>query len=233
MIESNNNQKKKRGRPTASNQIDKTVILDIAIQEFAKKGFDGAKKGDIAKAAGIANSFMNYHFESKEDLWKLAVTHLGEKLNQKFIVSASYLKDLSGLVALKAFTRQFIYFSAEYPEFYKIVFHEMCTQTERADWLVESILRPLHKTYFGPLTSSKELPEELRNISYGGFSSIIIGAANVYFIHEFEMKKLYGVNPRTPEEIEKHADLVIDLLKTAESPPPSPLQRGRYTVLSF
>jgi len=42
----------------------------------------------------------------------------------------SYFKDLKGIAALKTYIRQFVYFTAEHPEFHKVVFHEMCTQTE-------------------------------------------------------------------------------------------------------
>ena len=140
MSTNNANQKKKRGRPKGSKQIDKTAILEVAIQEFANRGFDGARQRDIALTAGITISLMNYHFDGKNDLWKQAVSHLGKKLTQRFIEVQGYFKDLKDIAALKAYTRQFIYFSAEHPEFYKIVFHEMCTKTERATWLIETIL---------------------------------------------------------------------------------------------
>jgi len=56
-------------------------------------------------------------------------------------------KDLEGLAALKAYTRQLIYFCAEHPEYYKLVFHEMCTKTERATWFIENITLPSDKWY--------------------------------------------------------------------------------------
>ncbi len=212
MTTSNNLPKKKRGRPVGSKQIDKVAILNIAIQEFANKGFDGVRQRDIAKKASITNSLMNYHFDSKEDLWKQAIIQLGEKLKLRYAEVQGYFKDLEGLPALKAYTRQFIHFSAEHPEFYKVVFHEMCTQTERADWLVDTILSPLHQVFGGVSLNEESGQEEFRGFPVANLSSIIIGAANVFFIHAFQMEKMYGVNPFKKEEIEKHADIVIELL---------------------
>ena len=51
----------------------------------------------------------------------------------------------------------------------------------------------------------------------GGFPianmlSITVGAANVFFIHNYHLEKMYGVNPFDKEEIVKHADIVIEML---------------------
>ena len=173
---------------------------------------DGLPGKIIAEKAGIANSLMNYHFESKDDLWKQCVMQLGKRLEKRNAEVQAYFKDLHGIAALKAYTRQFIYFSAEHPEFYKVIFHEMCTQTDRADWLVETILRPLHDVFGGSQVSKASGKEEFRGIPSANISSIIIGASNVFFIHAFQMKKMYNTDPFEKDEIEKHADIVLDIL---------------------
>jgi len=167
---------------------------------------------EIAQKAGMANSMLTYHFKKKENLWKQSVAQLGKKLQERFIQIDSVLIDVEGMAALKAYTRQFIYFSAEYPEFYKIVFHEMCTKTARADWIIETVLAPLHR--FFKKNSNAENGEKS---TMGGFPianmlSITVGAANVFFIHNYHLEKMYGVNPFDKEEIVKHADIVIELL---------------------
>jgi len=175
MDKTNNKQKKKRGRPKASKQIDKKAILEIAIQEFANKGFGGVRQRDIAEQAGIANSLMNYHFESKEDLWEQAISQMGEKLMQRYVEVKSYFKDLEGIAAMKAYTRQFVYFSAEHPEFFKIFFHEMCTQTKRADWLVDTILMPLHNFFGRNKVNPESGVEEFKGYPTANLASILIG----------------------------------------------------------
>lgn len=205
-------EKKKRGRPYASKQIDKIHLLETAVKEFANFGFEGTLQKNIARKARIANSLMNYHFDDKEDLWKQSVQELANKLNQRFSEIENYFKDLQGIPAFKAYTRQFIYFSAEHPEFYKIIFHEMCTKTERANWLVAYILTPIHQLFEqkeGNAAQSKKGPLDL---PFANFESLIIGAANIFFIHSFQMEKMYGINPFEKKEIERHADLMIELI---------------------
>ena len=205
-------EKKKRGRPKGSKQIDKAAILEVAFREFATKGFDGTRQRDIASMADITNSLMNYHFDGKEDLWKQSVTHLGKKLTKRFLEIQSYFKDLEELSAMKAYTRQFIYFSAQHPEFYKIVFHEMCTKTKRAKWLIETILAPMHHLTEKANRKNTEGKMVFRGYPLPNLFSMIIGSANVFFIHVYQMENMYGIDSFDEKEIEQHADVVIDLL---------------------
>jgi len=44
-------------------------ILDAAERLFAGKGFDGVSTAVIAKAAGVSQSQIHYHFDTKKKLW--------------------------------------------------------------------------------------------------------------------------------------------------------------------
>lgn len=212
MLRPDSSQKKKRGRPFASKQVNKELILDIAIEEFGNKGFDGTKQKDIARKAGVSNPVLNYHFKDKDDLWRQSVLQLAKKFKIKYDEISGYFKDLDGVSALKAYTRQVVYFSAEQPAFHKIVFHEMCTKTERADWLFSTVLEPFHQFIDNNYSPQKNGKLEFKGYPAANLSSLIIGASNIFFVHAFQMEKMYGVNPFDKEEIEKHADIVVDLL---------------------
>lgn len=45
------------------------LILAAAERVFLAKGFAGAALGEVADAAGVTKSLIQYHFESKEGLW--------------------------------------------------------------------------------------------------------------------------------------------------------------------
>ncbi len=200
---------KKRGRPVANQQLDKSKVLEVALKEFAQKGFDGAQFKTIAKEANMSPSLINYHFDGKEDLWKQAIQKLGEQLSKRFREVKSYFKDLEGVPWMKAYTRQFVYFSAEHPEFYKIIFHEMCNPSERSKWLIDTILIPIQEELGIPLLLDSKVKHKIfSEVSLAHFTSLLIGAANVFFVHVFEMKYRFGVDSLNPEEIEKYADFV-------------------------
>ncbi|MFG3259381.1 TetR/AcrR family transcriptional regulator [Streptomyces sp. NPDC048172] len=45
------------------------LLLDAAKEEFAAKGFAGARVQDIADRAGLNKQLISYHFGGKEGLW--------------------------------------------------------------------------------------------------------------------------------------------------------------------
>jgi len=206
--------KRKRGRPSLQKEIDLEKVLEIAINSFANEGYNGTSMNAIAKEAGYTKAVLHYHFKTKDTLWKKAVLHLNDKLIKRYEEMQSYFKDLDGLAALKAYTRQFVYFCAEHPEYYKIVFHEMCTKTERATWFLDNVSSPSIKWYLEENKKVKDKQLKFKGYPAANMSTILYGAANSFFIHAFQMEHMYGVNPFDKAEIEKHADIVIDLIYT-------------------
>jgi AcrR family transcriptional regulator len=58
--------KRKRLDPVKTRETILTAALDV----FAEKGFDGTSIADIAAVAQVPKSLLQYHFGSKEELWK-------------------------------------------------------------------------------------------------------------------------------------------------------------------
>lgn len=54
-------------------KMDEQVILDAAAEEFAEKGFDGARVDAIAKRAGINKAMLYYRVGDKEELYRRVV----------------------------------------------------------------------------------------------------------------------------------------------------------------
>jgi AcrR family transcriptional regulator len=46
-------------------------ILEAARREFGRKGFDGARVGEIARQAGVNKGLIFYYFQSKEELFRV------------------------------------------------------------------------------------------------------------------------------------------------------------------
>ncbi|MEL6589804.1 MAG: TetR family transcriptional regulator [Bacteroidota bacterium] len=203
---------RKRGRPVSREKIDQDRLLDIANKVFAEKGFEGAQLKEIAERAGISKSLMNYHYGNKEQLWKVSVKRLGEKLNEQLRETGRMLKDLTGVALMKAYNRQFIYFSAEHPEFYKIFIQEMYAGTERSFWMFDNILKPLYEFTEVFIKAAKADNDPIGKIPTANLSAILMGSANTIFMHAYQMQQVYGVDPFQPEEIERHADIINALV---------------------
>ncbi len=52
------------------------LILEAALDEFAAKGFSGARTKAIAKAADISETLIYQHFSTKGELYQQALRHL-------------------------------------------------------------------------------------------------------------------------------------------------------------
>jgi AcrR family transcriptional regulator len=48
----------------------KEVVLESAVQEFARKGYSGTSVQDILKATGLSKPTLYYHFQSKAGLYR-------------------------------------------------------------------------------------------------------------------------------------------------------------------
>jgi len=52
----------------------------------------------------------------------------------------------------------------------------------------------------------------IKKLPLANFFSIAIGAANVFFIQSYQMKKLFNTEVFDNSEIEKHADVVNEII---------------------
>jgi AcrR family transcriptional regulator len=53
-------------------------ILDVAIREFAEKGYAGARMEHIAQRAGVNKQLLNYYFKNKEGLYDAVLAPLAD-----------------------------------------------------------------------------------------------------------------------------------------------------------
>ena len=58
-------------------------IINAAIKVFCEKGYDGARTRDIANEAGITHALINYHFQSKENLFNVIIENTLLSIRQK------------------------------------------------------------------------------------------------------------------------------------------------------
>lgn len=71
----------------------RAALLDAALEEFAAKGFAGARVRDIAQRAGVSKDLIAYHFGGKEGLY-LAVQQAWLRREDGFADPALPLGDL-------------------------------------------------------------------------------------------------------------------------------------------
>src|SRR5690348_4404009 len=97
-------------RPSADPTRER--ILAAALDLFSERSFEGATTREIAARAGVTQPLLNYHFQSKDALWRAAVDTLFEELNDALAARADGLRGVDELTATRLIVREFIFFSA-------------------------------------------------------------------------------------------------------------------------
>lgn len=200
-------------RPSADATRER--ILAAALDLFSELSFDGATTREIAARAGVTQGLLNYHFSSKDELWRAAVDGLYAELNQALDARATGLRGVDVLTVAKLLIREFIYFSAAHPQLHRIITQECKNDGPRMDWMVERHIRPRYDqtaALFTQLVSAGHLPDiPLAHLYY-----IVTGAGPTMFVLAPECRRLSGIDPHAPEVIEAHADAVLALLFGAD-----------------
>src|SRR5664279_3455669 len=97
-------------RPSAD--ATRARIVEAAADRFAEQSFDGATTREIAAHAGVTQPLLNYHYRSKDELWRAAVDSLFESLTGTMAAHLEDLRDVDELTRAKLRVREFVTFSA-------------------------------------------------------------------------------------------------------------------------
>ena len=185
-------------------------ILAAALDEFAGRGFDGTTTAEIARRAGVTQPLVHYHFESKDALWRAAVSEAFTNALTAFDGVMNELSDLDTLDQMKVLVRRFVRFCAAHPEIGRMISYEGVQGGPRLTWLLEHNLNGdfawFRDLYDRAVAEGvvKDLPAEhvLTSFSAAGAYLFIVKAA---------MWQSYGMDVTDPEVIETHADTIVEL----------------------
>jgi len=123
-------------RPAA---LLRSSLLDAAEAEFAAHGFDAASTRRLAERAGAHQPQINYHFSTKEQLWRETVDRLFADLDAA-LADGPVAGD--GASVLGSVVERFLRFSARRPSLNRIINLEASAPSPRLDWLVDVHLGP-------------------------------------------------------------------------------------------
>lgn len=202
------NSKERVTRPSAD--ATREGIVAAAADLFSERSFVGATTREIASKAGVAQPLLNYHFRSKDALWRAVVDSLIERLTTALEERLEELRGVDEITTAKLRVREFITFSARNPQLHRIIMQESKAEGPRLDYLADRI-RPMYE-------STIELFDDLahrgavRPIPAVHLYYILVGAGPTIFVLAPECRRLTGLDPSTDAVIEAHADAVCQLL---------------------
>lgn len=186
-------------------------ILQAAIEGFAEYGFDGCSLAEIARRSNSKKALIQYHFGSKEELWKQAIAQLWSEMRSAFPQYLSKTPTDVGPAQLRFVFRQIIRFARDNPGWLGIMFREASTPGARQDWFINTYLQQDFRegTQFIQQAQQQGLlpPGSALHLLH-----IISGALTYALIVAPLTERATGININSDASLDTLVDLLIQLL---------------------
>ena len=138
-------------------------IVEAALEQFGRLGFDGASTRDIARASGVAMSSITYHFGGKHGLFLACADHIADVIGEVLLplreqINAQPPRNPQeatewGLALLENFARLML--SPQSATFSSFIAREQQHPTEAFERLYQRLMRPMIDTSLGLLAISR------------------------------------------------------------------------------
>ena len=187
----------------------RAVLLQTAVGAFSTRGFESISVRQLEEIAGVKRGLVAYHFGDKEHLWRAAVEQLFTALAEEFTGRVSTLVDVAPAEAARAMVRAFVRYSAAHPAVNRLMMQECTSDSWRVDCIVDEHIQPMLEALYGVLPEASALLWGDRDPHR---YYLFIGAGAFVFSAEQECQRLFATDPRRDAFVERHADMVADLL---------------------
>ncbi|ARN75264.1 TetR/AcrR family transcriptional regulator [Oceanicoccus sagamiensis] len=200
--------KKRTRRTQERTEITRAKVLEAATRIFSEQGFEGVSIRDIENAAGVQRGLVAYHFDDKDNLWKTVVDATFGLMRDEFTHRQEIMKELTERDRLAFVVRFYVRFHAKHPELSRLMSQEARQHSWRIDYLTDNHIRPAAQLM-------EKLVKETQGLDRDQFIHwyyIMVSASSTIFSFAPECELLFGVDSRTEIRVEKHADMLVDML---------------------
>jgi TetR/AcrR family transcriptional regulator len=186
-------------------------LLDVAIDLFAAHGYDAVSTTKVAKAAGLTQSIVHYHFGSKEQLWKSAVDRLMQRRGLVFDSVPHEFKDIEPISRLKILLRRLFRANVKEPNYSRIVMQEAMGNGTRMTWLLEQHLIRGYGVIDSILRDAIE-DGSLRRLPFHGLTNILTSVASGTVLLGHVTRAIYNIDLSAEENLDELEDMIISIL---------------------
>jgi AcrR family transcriptional regulator len=186
------------------------ALLDAAIEAFCESGYEGTTARIVAKKAGVNHALINYHFGSKENLWRACADQLFNAYNAAMARRRESLQGLDEPIILHLMLREFVSYMVAVPHFQQFLVLANLGDTDRFAWLNRRYLAPAGSGELAILRAAQRAgvfrsgdPHHLR--------CLFISAAASVCLYGREMAGLVLDEESENDLVDRHIDLVLDL----------------------
>lgn len=184
-------------------------IVGVAVDVFAARGFRAASTREIAARARVSQGLITYHFGSKGELWKAAIGRIFDQLRAAFRSALEADPEADPRARVRDVIVAYVRFVAAHPELFRVMVEEGKRPDARMRWLVDTHLKPIYAGF-------AKLLEGLGAAGASGHAAhayyVLAGAASLMFAVAPECARLTGLDPKSRDVVEAHAEMLARLL---------------------
>jgi TetR/AcrR family transcriptional regulator len=198
--------------PRDSSLRTREMILEGAMQEFADRGFDGARMDQIALRAGVNKNLLYHHYGSKDGLFSALLEHMYGKIRER--QADLELRDKDPVDAI----RRLVIFTGkvwvQYPEFLRLLQSENLnggrhvSASPNISQLYEPLLGTLHELLERG-RKSRAFRDDVDPVDL----YISISALTAHYInnrHTFQA--IFGQSLMSPQRIKQRLEHAADMV---------------------
>jgi AcrR family transcriptional regulator len=184
-------------------------IIEAALRAFGDAGFDGALTRTIAHNAGVQQPLINYHFGSKDGLWRASSITCSDSSKPACRGHAA-AGVLDPRDALAAVLEHFVHFNADHPELARLMIKEATARTPRLEWIIDRHVRPSFEAVLS-LVRQAQRHGSLSGIEPASAYYLFMGAATSVFVMAPAFELLTGNDAFSSERRAAYAAALVRL----------------------
>lgn len=188
----------------------KARLIDAAIRAFAQLGFSGASLRAIAGEAGVTIQLLVYHFSTKEELWRQAMTEAFSTFDQLHH-HEPLPADTPVVDRIRRYISDLVLFTGARPDLLRIMIQEAGQVTPRMTWLAENRTAPMFNEFCALAKEGQEAGVVCDTPPSRLFYAAAAIASLPYSVSA-EYKYLVGKDPFTKSEMEQTTGLIESLI---------------------
>ena len=181
-------------------------IIKAAIAVFTRDGFKGARMRSIAEDARVTVQLLAYHFQSKEDLWKMGMLEILNKFETLHTMNPIE-HSWSATERLRAHISNIVRFTASVPQLHRLMTQETGQLTPRLVWIIDNRIRRQFDE-FCDMARAGQREGSVRPTNPTLLYYAVVGIASMSFSAASEYEYLTSKSPFTPSEIEHVIEMI-------------------------
>lgn len=198
-------------RQYEKSELTKERILEAAVDEFAEKGFYGARVDAIAEASGINKRMLYAHFESKEKLYAKVLLIAYEWIAAR--ERECMVEDEDPIDAIKGFVNMTFDFLLENPKFIRLLMWENLNRAVSIpkDELVK-LKEPTFEYIRQKIRLGKKLGTVRESVDEHQIVLSVMSFAFAYFSNAHTMSALMDRNLTSRENVLRRSEFISDMI---------------------